>query len=89
MKNHPDTQTRFPSLLIADAQSGLVLAHTLANQLHAQIEAALENVERPGGMNYLLPASVPKEITSAILFYAIAAANQGWKAKTEPPPPNI
>jgi hypothetical protein len=39
-------------------------------------------VARPGGMNYLLPASVPKEITSAILFYAIAAANNGWDAKS-------
>jgi hypothetical protein len=29
-------------------------------------------------MNFLLPPTVPKEIASRILFYAIAAANQGW-----------
>ena len=32
-------------------------------------------------MNYLLPVSVPKEITASILFYAIAAANRGWTDK--------
>jgi hypothetical protein len=81
MKNHTDMKNQFPSLFTADAQTGLVLAHDLANRLHIQIEAASDKVKRPGGMNYLLPASAPKEITSAILFYAIAAANQGWSAK--------
>jgi hypothetical protein len=32
-------------------------------------------------MNYQLPAAVPKEITTSVLFYAVAAANQGWAAK--------
>jgi hypothetical protein len=81
MKNLTDMQTQFPSLLTADVKSGLALAHTLASQLHAQIEAARHDVERPGGMNYLLPAPTPKEITAGILFYAIAAANQGWAVK--------
>jgi len=74
-------QNQFPSLITTDPQSGLTLAQNLANQLHVQMEAACAKVERPGGMNYLLPASVPKEITAGILFYAIAAANQGWAAK--------
>jgi hypothetical protein len=81
MKNHPDMKNIFPSLFTADAQAGLVLAHDLANQLHVQIEAASDKVERPGGMNYLLPASAPKEITAGVLVYAIAAANQGWTVK--------
>ena len=59
----------------------LTLAGNLADQLHAQIEQATAKVERPGGMNYLLPASVPKEITASILFYAIASANHGWTVK--------
>jgi hypothetical protein len=33
---------------------------------------------RDGGMNYPLPAPVPKKIIASILFYAIAAANQDW-----------
>jgi hypothetical protein len=35
-------------------------------------------VEQPGGTNYRLPATIPNEIIAGILFYAIAAANQGW-----------
>ena len=67
-----------PSLITSDVQSGVVLAGQLTDRLHAQIERASARVPRPGGMNYLLPPSVPKEITAGILFYAIAAANHGW-----------
>jgi hypothetical protein len=71
----------FPSLITFDAQAGLALANSLAGQLQSQMDQASSKVERPGGMNYLLPAPVPKEITAGILFYAIAAANQGWPVK--------
>jgi hypothetical protein len=71
----------FPSLITPDSQSGLALATKLAESLHAQIEQASTRAERPGGMNYLLPAQVPKETTASILFYAIAAANRGWTDK--------
>ena len=74
-------KNQFPSLITADTQAGLVLAHNLATQLHVQMDAASDKVPRPGGMNYRLPASAPKEITAGILFYAIAAANQGWTVK--------
>jgi hypothetical protein len=71
----------FPSLITSDAKAGLELASNLADQLQAVIEQAGSKVERPGGMNYLLPTPVPKEITTSILFFAIAAANQGWPTK--------
>jgi len=71
-----------PSLITANATDGLKLAGDLTERLHAQLQSANNCVERPGGMNYLLPASVPKEITSAILFYAITAANRGWAVKS-------
>jgi hypothetical protein len=32
-------------------------------------------------MNYLPSQPVPKETIAGILFYAIAAANQGWTSK--------
>ena len=70
-------QNQIPTLITSNTQAGL----DLADQLHAQMEQAAAKVERPGGMNYLLPASVPKEITTSILFYAIAAANHGWPVK--------
>jgi len=71
----------FPSLITLDAKAGLALAGNLADQLQRVIEQDGSKSERPGGMNYLLPAQVPKEITASILFFAIAAANQGWSAK--------
>jgi hypothetical protein len=74
-------KTELPSLITPDTQAGLALAGQLADSLHAQIEQASADVERPGGMNYLLPVPVPKEITAGILFYAIAAANRGWTSK--------
>ena len=74
-------QNQIPTLITSNTQAGLALAGDLADQLHAQMEQAAAKVERPGGMNYLLPASVPKEITTSILFYAIAAANHGWPVK--------
>ena len=69
---------QLPSLTTSDAPAGLKLAGELAAQLHAQIEKAGTQVERPGGMNYLLPAPVPKEMIASILFHTIAAANHGW-----------
>jgi hypothetical protein len=71
----------FPSLITSDAKAGLELAGNLADQLQAVIEQGSSKVERPGGMNYLVPAPVPKEITASILFFAIATANHGWRTK--------
>jgi hypothetical protein len=71
----------FPNLITSDAKTGLALAGNLADQLQTQIDQARSNVERPGGMNYLSPAPISKELTASILFYAIAAANQGWLVK--------
>jgi hypothetical protein len=71
----------FPSLITPDIQTGLALAAQLTDRLHAQIEKANALADRPGGMNFLLPAQIPKETTASILFYAIAAANQGWAGK--------
>ena len=67
-----------PSLITPDAQAGLALAGKLADQLHAQVEAAGERIPRPRAMNYLMP--FPKQATASILFYAIAAVNHGWPA---------
>jgi hypothetical protein len=72
---------QLPSLITPHSQAGLTLACKLADELHAQLDQANSKVERPGGMNFLLPPAVPKEITSSILFYAIAAANCGWAGK--------
>jgi len=69
------------SLITSDAQAGLTLAGQLADCLHAQIEQGNAKADRPGGMNYLLSAPVPKEFTAGILFYAIAVANRGWTSK--------
>jgi len=71
---------QLPSLITPDSQAGLTLACKLAAELHAQLDQAHSKMERPGGMNYLLPPTVPREITSSILFYAIAAANRGGQA---------
>jgi hypothetical protein len=71
----------FPSLITTDAQAGLALAASLADQLQSHMDQAIAKAGRPGGMNYQLPAAVPKEITTSVLFYAVAAANQGWAAK--------
>ncbi|MGA9453306.1 MAG: hypothetical protein WBW41_18420 [Verrucomicrobiia bacterium] len=67
-----------PTLITPDAQSGLALACKLADERHTQMDQAGSKVERPGGMNYLLPAPIPQEIIGCVLFYAIAAANNGW-----------
>ena len=72
----------FPSLITSDAKIGLALANNLADQLQFQIEQARSKAERPGGMNYLLPTQVPKEITASILFFAITVANHGWPTKS-------
>ncbi len=69
---------KFPSLTTPNAHAGLVLAGQMADQLHAQIDEARNKVQGPGGMSYGVPAPVPKEITTSILFYAVAAANHGW-----------
>jgi hypothetical protein len=71
----------FTSLITPDAKTGIALAGTLADQLQVQVEQAYSKVERPGGTNYRLPAHVPKEITTCILFYSISTANGGWAAK--------
>ena len=73
---------QFPSLITGDPESGLALAGRLAGELHAQIETAGAEVQRPGGTNYCLPTPIPKEVIAAVLFYAIATSNQGWTAKT-------
>jgi hypothetical protein len=71
-------KTQLPSLITNDPVAGMFLACQLAEQLRAQHEQALNSIERPGGMNYLLPPNVSVEVISSILFYAIAAANNGW-----------
>ena len=68
----------FPSRITKDAEGGLILAGRLAVQLQSQLAQGNAHVERPGGTNYSLPPFVPKEVICAVLFYAIAAANQGW-----------
>jgi len=40
----------------------MFLACQLAEQLRAQHEQALNSIERPGGMNYLLPPNVSVEV---------------------------
>ena len=74
-------KNELPSLLTPNTHAGMALADQLASNLLDQIEQAGRRVERPGGMNYLLPAAVLKEIVTSILFYAIAAANGGWPGK--------
>ena len=71
--NHP-----LPSLITSNADAGLVLAGQLAGKLHAELTQAGSKIERPGGMNFLEPQPVPRELIAAILFYTIASANQGW-----------
>jgi hypothetical protein len=71
-------KTQFPSLITSTADAGLSLACQLAEQLRAHQDASHNSAARPGGMNYLLPPSVPADVVSGILFYAIAAANNGW-----------
>lgn len=73
-------QNQLPSLATPDAQAGLTLATKLAEQLYRQIEIAGNKVEHPGGMNYLLPAPIPREIIASIIYFTIAAANNGWVA---------
>jgi hypothetical protein len=74
-------KTELPSLITPDTQTGLTLAGQLADRLHAQIDQANVKVKWLGDMNYLPANSVPKEMIASILFFAIAAANQGWTSK--------
>jgi hypothetical protein len=74
-------KTELPSLITPDTQIGLKLADQLAERLHAQIEQTNFKEKWLGGMNYLPSEPVPKEIIASVLFYAIAAANQGWTSK--------
>jgi hypothetical protein len=67
-----------PTLITPDARSGVQLAGKLAEEIRSQLDQANSKVERPGGMNYLLPPPVAPEIIGGILFYAIAIANRGW-----------
>jgi hypothetical protein len=71
-------KTQLHSLITSDPVAALSLACQLAEQLQAHLEETRDSIDRPGGMNYLLPQHVPVEIVSGILFYAIAAANYGW-----------
>ena len=75
-------KSELPSLVTPDAQSGLALADQLAGKLLDQMERAKARADGPGGMYYGQPAPVPREITASILFYAIAAANDGWSGKS-------
>jgi hypothetical protein len=77
--NHMKTQ--LPLLITPDTQTGLTLAGQLAERLHAQIDRIDTKEEWLGGMNYLPSKPVPKEIIAGILFFAIAAANQGWTSE--------
>jgi len=72
---------KLSSLQTDSRESGLKLAAELAESLHAEIDRSRLQTERPGGMNYLQPSPVSKEMIAAILFYAIAASNQGWIGK--------
>jgi hypothetical protein len=74
-------KTELPSLITPDTQTGLTLAVQLADLLHAQLEETNAKEEWLGSMNYLPSQPVPKETIASILFYAIAAANQGWTSK--------
>jgi hypothetical protein len=71
-------KTQFPSLITSNAETGMALASHLAEELQAHHEETRNTVGRPGGMNYLLPPNIPVEYVSSILFFAIAAANNGW-----------
>jgi hypothetical protein len=71
-------KTQLPSLITSDPVAGMSLACQLAEQLQTHHEETRDSIDRPGGMNYLLPQNVPMEVVSGILFYAIAAANNGW-----------
>ena len=73
-------KTQFSSLITGNPEAGMVLARQLADQLSEYHEQARATAKRPGGMNYLSPPSLPVEVISSILFYAIAAANNGWTA---------
>jgi hypothetical protein len=74
-------KTELPSLITPDTQTGLTLAGQLADSLHAQLEQTNAKEEWLGSMNYLPSQPIPKETIASILFYAIAAANQGWTSK--------
>lgn len=68
------------SLITPDTHAGLALAERLADELHTEMEQANQKVPHPGGMNYLQTAAVPKEVVAGIMFYAISAANGGWRS---------
>jgi hypothetical protein len=70
--------TQLPSLITTDAKAGMTLACELAGQLQSHYDQVRKAAARPGGMNFLLPPDVSVEVVSSILFYAIAAANNGW-----------
>jgi len=74
-------KTELPSLITPDTQLGLALAGQLADRLHAEMEQTNVKEKWLGGMNYLTANPIPKEVVAGILFYAIAAANQGWTSK--------
>jgi len=78
-------KTQLPSLITSDAQAGMALACELAEQMQTHHEQAARLVERPGGMNYLIAPKMSVEAVSCVLFYAIAAANNGWAQRERGP----
>jgi hypothetical protein len=52
---HKQYKKWIPSLITADAQTRLMPAGSLADQLPAQIDATNAKIVRPGGTNYLVP----------------------------------
>jgi hypothetical protein len=76
------TEYEFPSLVTPTAGAGLDLAEQLADRLRTELQpTAKDGDDHPGGTSYLVPAPVPREIIASILFYAIAAANHGWRRR--------
>jgi hypothetical protein len=71
-------KNRFPLLITMDGWAKLFLTRQLAEELQGQWQQTSSKVEHPDGMNYLQPATVPREVIRGILFYAIASANGGW-----------
>lgn len=72
----------FPSLITADATTGLAPAWRIADRVLGQLEEANTKVERPGGTTFLLPPAMPQEVITSVVFYTIAAANHGWAANS-------
>jgi hypothetical protein len=75
-----------PSLLTPTPRAGLALAAELADQMLADLGRANAEAERPGGTTYKLAPAPAREVVASLLFYSIAAANNGWRATSEDGP---